>query len=273
MDRYSYSHGYNPFDEVLRTFLVLYDGRGGLPRLDTSRIQARIFDVGPTLLARAGVPRPPAFEGFDLLGESARLPEFALARCYRSFAVRSLAWKLVGIDFPDRVRNAGRRVSVHTELARAFPGQRFAGQLHHVEHHLAHLQSCFAVSPFGEAVAVSVDGFGDFASAAWGVGRGGALTVDGRVRFPHSLGVFYQALTQFLGFPRYGDEYKVMGLAPYGQPRFLPELRRVVTLLPDGGFELRGSVAPLALVGEREKVEQSQMVDSTESNVSSGGRI
>ena len=138
----------------------------------------------------------------------------------------------------DRLRNAGRRSSVKAQLDEAFTFDRFAGQVHHVEHHLAHLESCFAVSPFGEAVAVSVDGFGDFASAAWGVGRGGALTVDGRVHFPHSLGVFYQALTQYLGFPSYGDEYKVMGLAPYGQPRMLDALRRVVRLLPDGRFEL-----------------------------------
>ena len=65
---------------------------------------------------------------------------------------------------------------------------------------------------------VSIDGFGDFSSAAWGMGSGSDLSVDGRVYFPHSLGIFYQALTQYLGFPHYGDEYKVMGLAPYGQP-------------------------------------------------------
>jgi carbamoyltransferase len=138
----------------------------------------------------------------------------------------------------DRVRNARRRSSVQAELTEAFPFDRWAGQVHHVEHHLAHLASSFLVSPFGEAVAVSVDGFGDFASAAWGIGRGGALSVDGRVHFPHSLGIFYQALTQFLGFHHYGDEYKVMGLAPYGQPRQLEALRRVALLMPDGSFEL-----------------------------------
>src|SRR5205085_2345407 len=56
--------------------------------------------------------------------------------------------------------------------------------------------------------------------------------------FPHSLGIFYQALTQFLGFPSYGDEYKVMGLAPYGEPSFLKDMRRLVTLRASGGFEL-----------------------------------
>ncbi|HEX2676811.1 MAG TPA: carbamoyltransferase N-terminal domain-containing protein, partial [Polyangiales bacterium] len=138
----------------------------------------------------------------------------------------------------DRLRNAGKRASAQQELERAFPGQAFNGEIERVEHHFAHLASCFHVSPFAEAVAVSVDGFGDFSSAAWGVGRGQDLRVDGRVFFPHSLGNFYQALTQFIGFPNYGDEYKVMGLAPYGEPRFVNELRKVVLLLPDGGFAL-----------------------------------
>jgi len=98
------------------------------------------------------------------------------------------------------------------------------------ENHLAHLGSAFLVSPFEEAVAVSVDGFGDFASAAWGVGRGSRVEAEDKVYFPHSLGIFYQALTQYLGFPNYGDEYKVMGLAPYGEPRFMAEMRQIVNL-------------------------------------------
>jgi carbamoyltransferase len=138
----------------------------------------------------------------------------------------------------DRVRNARRRRSVAQELDQAFPGQAFAGKVQNVEHHLAHLASAFFASPFERAVAVSVDGFGDFASAAWGEGHGAALAVDGRVHFPHSLGIFYQALTQHLGFRHYGDEYKVMGLAPYGQPRFADALRKVVRLDADGTFAL-----------------------------------
>src|SRR6516225_6579407 len=117
----------------------------------------------------------------------------------------------------DRLANRAKRAALPELLAKEFPGQRFAGEFHHIEHHLAHLSSAFHVSPFEEAVIVSIDGFGDFASAAWGVGCGADIDVAGRVLFPHSLGIFYQALTQYLGFPHYGDEYKVMGLAPYGQ--------------------------------------------------------
>ncbi len=138
----------------------------------------------------------------------------------------------------DRIRNQKERQSVETELAATFPGVTFSGKVHRVEHHLAHLASCFLVSPFEEAVTVSVDGFGDFSSAAWGVGRGSEITVDGRVYFPHSLGIFYQALTQYLGFPHYGDEYKVMGLAPYGEPKHMDAMRNIVRLNDDGSFHL-----------------------------------
>ena len=138
----------------------------------------------------------------------------------------------------DRIRNKSERVGVAEELQRAFPGERLRAEVRPVEHHLAHLGSAFLVSPFDEAIAVSVDGFGDFASAAWGLGRGNRIDVDDKVYFPHSLGIFYQALTQYLGFPNYGDEFKVMGLAPYGEPRFLEEMRQVVRLEGEGSFRL-----------------------------------
>jgi carbamoyltransferase len=137
-----------------------------------------------------------------------------------------------------RLRNRRARAGIPDYLAKAVPGQSFKGEMHAVEHHLAHLSSAFHVSPFEAAVAVSVDGFGDFASTAWGVGRGAKLSVEGRVYYPHSLGMFYQALTQYLGFPHYGDEYKVMGLAPYGQPRHLDAMRKIVRLQPNGLFAL-----------------------------------
>ena len=105
-------------------------------------------------------------------------------------------------------------------------------------HHLAHLASGFLLSPFEDAVVLSLDGFGDFCSTAWGVGNGAGLKIESRVLFPHSLGVFYQAMTQFLGFPKYGDEYKVMGLASYGEPVYVEEVSNL--LRPDvrNGFEL-----------------------------------
>ena len=137
----------------------------------------------------------------------------------------------------DRLRNKKERADLAQTIS-AELNQSFAGRTHFVEHHHAHLASAFLVSPFEEAVAVSIDGFGDFASAAWGIGRGSTVEVEDRVYFPHSLGIFYQAITQFLGFHAYGDEYKVMGLAPYGKPSRLDAMRRVVRLAGSGHFTL-----------------------------------
>ena len=136
-----------------------------------------------------------------------------------------------------RLKNAKRWAGVGEELSRAFPGETI-GTIHHIEHHRAHLASAFFVSPYSEALAVSVDGSGDFTTTSWGMGRGSELSVDGRIFFPHSLGIFYEGLTQHLGFCHYGDEYKVMGLAPYGEPRFLDKMRRIVRLQNDGTFRL-----------------------------------
>jgi carbamoyltransferase len=138
----------------------------------------------------------------------------------------------------DRIRNRHKRESIPELLEMAMPGHGFRAAFHNIEHHLAHLSSAFHVSPFDEAAVVSVDGFGDFSSAAWGAGRGRSLSVDSRVYFPHSLGIFYQALTQYLGFPHYGDEYKVMGLAPYGRPVCLDAMHKIVLLTSDGSFKL-----------------------------------
>jgi carbamoyltransferase len=107
-----------------------------------------------------------------------------------------------------------------------------------VEHHPAHLASAAFVSPFDEAAVCAIDGFGDFVSTSWGRVAGTRLSVEGRVFFPHSLGLLYLAITQYLGFPNYGDEFKVMGLAPYGEPRFVPEIESLVQLNDDGRFEL-----------------------------------
>src|SRR5882672_4528558 len=75
-------------------------------------------------------------------------------------------------------------------------------------------------------------------STAWGSGEGSALSLDGRVLFPHSLGIFYQAMTQYLGFPHYGDEYKLMGLAAYGDASCRQEAAKLVSLRGDGSFAL-----------------------------------
>ncbi|MGB7465256.1 MAG: carbamoyltransferase C-terminal domain-containing protein, partial [Candidatus Acidiferrum sp.] len=112
---------------------------------------------------------------------------------------------------------------------------------HRVEHHQAHLASTYFVSPFEHAALLSVDGLGDFASSMWGVGEGNRMRIDGAIAFPHSLGLYYSAVTQYLGFLKFGDEYKVMGLAAYGEPSHLDALRDVLRFSSNGnefGFQL-----------------------------------
>jgi carbamoyltransferase len=140
----------------------------------------------------------------------------------------------------DRLVNAGRVSDPVASIAAAIGSDPsgFKGKFHRIEHHMAHLASTFYVSPFERAAVVSVDGFGDFASGLWGTGYGASITADHRIYFPHSLGLLYQAITQYLGFWTYGSEYKVMGLAPYGTPKKLEKLRQLVRLLPDGSYEL-----------------------------------
>lgn len=140
----------------------------------------------------------------------------------------------------DRLRNAAKVHNVRDDIALSLgvSPKTIHARIDNIEHHLAHLASAFYVSPFSEAAVVSVDGFGDFASVMWGTGRDKRIETADRTYFPHSLGLFYLAVTQYLGFPNYGDEYKVMGLAPYGQPTKIDKMEKMVRLLPEGRFEL-----------------------------------
>jgi carbamoyltransferase len=197
----------------------------------------------------AGVPTHAISYCLDEAGVGLRdVSHVAINRDPRSSFRRKVAYAIARRPSPrlvlERLSNARAWLDVEdmlrqvSEMPEQKTGGTFQGAVHRVEHHLAHLASAFYASPYREAVAVSVDGFGDFASTAWGFGRDGELTLDGRVYFPHSLGAFYQTITHFLGFHHYGDEYKVMGLAPYGEPTQVDRLREVVLLQPDGTFRL-----------------------------------
>lgn len=154
------------------------------------------------------VPRDPWARLGTKLRFAIRMPKFAL----------------------DRVRVMKRFAGIREDLAAAFQiaPDAIRGQFHRIEHHTAHLASTFFVSPFDRAAVLSADGLGDFASSMSAVGEGPKMRVLGEVAFPHSLGMYYTALTQYAGFWKFGDEYKVMGLAAYGQPEFLEEFRRIV---------------------------------------------
>jgi carbamoyltransferase len=140
----------------------------------------------------------------------------------------------------DRFQNLQNVASIEVELSK-ISGLREAEikpKIHQVEHHRSHLASAFFASPFNESAILSIDGSGDFSTTMFAVGRDSKIEVIDSIDFPHSIGVFYTAFTQLLGFPYYGDEYKVMGLAPYGTPKYVAKLRDVVLWKNGGLFEL-----------------------------------
>jgi len=106
------------------------------------------------------------------------------------------------------------------------------------QHHMSHAASAFLASPFEEAAILTVDGVGEWATATCGVGRGTDIQLHQEIRFPHSIGLLYSAFTAFLGFQVNEGEYKVMGMAPYGVPRYVDKVWKVIRTFEDGSFEL-----------------------------------
>jgi carbamoyltransferase len=160
------------------------------------------------------VPRNPYARLGTKLFYAIRMPSFARERM-------KVLVKFTGI--PDALAQ-----SFDTDPA------KIAAKFHRIEHHQAHLASAFFVSPFDRAALLSADGLGDFASTMWGTGNGSRMKIDGAIAFPHSLGLFYSAVTQYLGFLKFGDEYKVMGLAAYGEAEQLEAFRDIVRANGDG---------------------------------------
>ena len=115
---------------------------------------------------------------------------------------------------------------------------QYDGPVYMIEHHLSHAASAFLVSPFSEAAVLTVDGVGEWSTATYGRGSGSSIDLFREIRFPHSLGLLYTAFTSYLGFKVNSAEYKVMGLAPYGVPRFEREVRQLIEIAGDGSFRL-----------------------------------
>jgi carbamoyltransferase len=167
------------------------------------RAGAKLSDVD-----HIAVPRDPFARMGTKLRFAMRMPKFAL----------------------DRFRVMKRFAGIQEDIAGAFgvAPDSIRARFHRIEHHTAHLASAYFVSPFERAAVLSADGLGDFASSMWAMGEGPRMHPLGEIAFPHSLGMYYTALTQYLGFWKFGDEYKVMGLAAYGQAEFLEEFRHIV---------------------------------------------
>jgi carbamoyltransferase len=167
-------------------------------------------EAGLTLadVDHVAVPRNPYARLLTKLFYAARMPSFAR----------------------ERMKVLAKFTGIREALATAFDAnpEKLKATFHRVEHHVAHLASSFYCSPFEQAALLSADGLGDFASSMWGAGYGPRMNVHASIAFPHSLGLYYSAVTQYLGFLKFGDEYKVMGLAAYGEPEFLEEFREIV---------------------------------------------
>lgn len=157
-----------------------------------------------------------------------RLLETFLAvtpRGYRQFAAALPSWLQSKLHIPREIRR---------QL-----GSGFTKRIVFCEHHESHAASAFYPSPFTDAAILTVDGVGEWASTTWGVGEGNNIELHGEVRFPHSLGLLYSAFTYFCGFRVNSGEYKLMGLAPLGTPKYFDLImREVVSLCDDGSFRL-----------------------------------
>ncbi len=138
-----------------------------------------------------------------------------------------------------RYKNSKQVTSLEDEFKKIDPTISFdalKSKIKNIEHHRSHLASAFFASPFEESAILSIDGSGDFTTTMIAIGKGNKIEVLDSVDFPVSCGLFYTAFTQFLGFPHYGDEYKVMGLAPYGEPKYVDKVKKLLKFLPNGLF-------------------------------------
>jgi carbamoyltransferase len=133
---------------------------------------------------------------------------------------------------------------------------RYQGKILYTEHHLAHAASAYYPSPFDDAAIITVDGVGEWATTTYGVGEGSRIRLLGELRFPHSLGLLYSAFTYFCGFKVNSGEYKLMGLAPYGEPKYVDLiLKELVDLKEDGSIRLNmnyfGYLSGLKMTNDR----------------------
>jgi carbamoyltransferase len=154
-------------------------------------------------------------------------------RGFKSFRVAMPVWLREKLFLKDLLRK---------QLAQLYPDFDWKNRMLFSEHHQSHAASAFYASPFEEAVVLTMDGVGEWATTSVALGRGNELQVVKEIHFPHSLGLLYSAFTYYNGFKVNSGEYKVMGLAPYGQPRYTQEiLDNLIDLKPDGSFRLEQS--------------------------------
>jgi carbamoyltransferase len=227
-------------------------------------INAYHADAAAVLLSDGRIVAAVEEERFNRVKHSAGFPALAVGHCLKSAGIDISDVGHIGIarvpnahlinkitfvlynrlmftrQGLDRLRSVEKIRNIKTVLSQslAVPETSLGMEFHNLEHHLAHMASAFLVSPFDDAAILSIDGFGDFCSTMLGRGTGTQVEKIDSVLFPHSLGLFYTSMTQYLGFAKYGDEGKVMGLAPYGEPKYLAQMLDIVAPQANGTFEL-----------------------------------
>jgi carbamoyltransferase len=162
-----------------------------------------------------------------------RLLETYLAlapRGFRSFAAAFPVWSREKLF---------QREILRDDLARYMPGVDISRKLMFTEHHQSHAASAFYPSPFRTAAILTMDGVGEWTTTSAGLGEDNSIKIHREIHFPHSLGLLYSAFTYYLGFKVNSGEYKVMGLAPYGEPKYAKLIRdNLIEIKPDGSFHL-----------------------------------
>jgi carbamoyltransferase len=161
-----------------------------------------------------------------------------LIETYVTFAPRGLRSFCTAMPIWARQKLLQRRI-IARELAAFDPGTDWAGRLLFIEHHHSHAASAFYPSPFERAAILVLDGVGEWPTTSAGTGNGTAIRIHKEIHFPHSLGLLYSAFTYYTGFRVNSGEYKLMGLAPYGSPRFAARIYdHLIDVKPDGSFRL-----------------------------------
>ena len=163
--------------------------------------------------------------------------EKPILKLHRIVETSVASWPFGLANFVQRLPSfLSTKFNVYRQIAKTLPG--YQGPILFVDHHLSHAASAFYCSPYDEAAILTIDGVGEWDTTTIGVGRGRDIHLDRAIHFPHSIGLLYSALTSYLGFQVNGGEWKVMGLAPYGEANYVDQFRRLVRMKPDGSFQL-----------------------------------
>jgi carbamoyltransferase len=227
-------------------------------------VSAYYHDAAAALLRDGGIVCAAQEERFTRKKNDSDFPENAVAFCLRRagldpsqldavvfydkpvlkftrlletyLAVAPGGWR----TFPTVLSNwLGEKLDLRKAIRARLPALRADCQILFTEHHQSHAASAFYPSPFGEAAILTIDGVGEWATTTIGSGRGNKIKLLQELRFPHSLGLLYSAFTYYCGFRINSGEYKLMGLAPYGEPKFAEAIRRnLIEIKPDGSFRL-----------------------------------